>query len=59
MKVKEGDHQNQVKTRWFGGEEQGFGSNICQQQIGKVWWVGTILFNSVYQIMDGWFQCWT
>jgi hypothetical protein len=41
MEVKEGNHQNKVKVGWFGGKEQIFGSNICQQQIGKVWWVGT------------------
>jgi hypothetical protein len=58
MEVKEAEHQNQVKAGWFGGEEQGFGSAYVKQ-IGKVWWIGAILFHSVYQIIDGWFQCWT
>jgi hypothetical protein len=27
--IKAKDAQNQVKTKWFGGEEQGFGPSIC------------------------------
>jgi len=32
--------------------------NICQQQIGRIQWLGTILFNIAYQTTNGWCQCW-
>lgn len=41
------------------GKVQRFGSSVCKEKIGGIWWFGILLFNIMHQAIDGRLQCWT